>query len=242
MAERYALYYAPEQGSPLAAFGARWLGRDACTGAACTQAMAPGVADDALHDATALPRRYGFHATLKAPFRLTRGASPDDLLAAVAAFARETRPVAAPPLELATLDDFLALRPSGPCPELGALAASCVTRFEDFRAPAGAEELERRRARGLTPAQESLLARFGYPFVLGEYRFHLTLTGAVRDERLRARLMGALEMLTLPLTREPFEVREICVFSQQGENAPFFLQKRFPLAGDIAVARRREVA
>ncbi len=231
MTERFALYYAPEHGSALAAFGARWLGRDATAGTPCIQATVPGVADETLDRVTAAPRTYGFHATLKPPFALAPDRGEGELLDAVAALAAETAPATAPPLVSATLGAFLVLRPAGPCPELDALAARCVTALDHFRAGAGAEELERRRAPGLTPGQEAMLRRYGFPYVLDEFRFHMTLAGPLADEGLRDRLARSVEVLAEPFAARPFLVREICVFRQPTQGAPFALRKRFPLAG-----------
>ena len=64
---RYAIYYLPPAGA-LADFGARWLGWDVRRGAAAVQLDLPG-----LRDATEAPRKYGFHGTLKPPFRLAEG-------------------------------------------------------------------------------------------------------------------------------------------------------------------------
>jgi len=231
MPERFALYYAPEHGSALAAFGARWMGRDAATGAACIQTTVPGVADEALGRATATPRAYGFHATLKPPFALAPGRSARELLAEVAALAAAQAPVAAPPLVPDSMGAFLVLRPEAPSPGLDALAARCVTLLDAFRARAGRAELEQRRAPGLTPGQEAMLERYGFPYVLEEFRFHLTLAGPLEDPGLRARLAGALRELTRPFAGQPLLVREVCVFRQPAEGEPFALLKRFPLAG-----------
>ena len=51
-----------------------------------------------------------------------------------------------------------------------------------FARPPGAAELERRRKAGLSAAQEKMLLRWGYPYVLDEFRFHLTLTGRLQPE------------------------------------------------------------
>ena len=93
---RYAIYFTPEQHDPLTRLAADWLGRDPFTGAA-TKPPASTVlspAEIAFHTASA--RRYGFHATLKAPFRLAEGESQADLEAAMAEFARATAPVVIP--------------------------------------------------------------------------------------------------------------------------------------------------
>jgi hypothetical protein len=122
---RYALYYAPAPGSVWAQFGADWLAR----------------ADARLDH----PRRYGFHATLKAPFRLKPAASLAQLLDALEQFTRAQSVLRVPRMCVARLDDFLALVPLVHEPRLDALAAQCVKRFDRFRAPLNAAELDRRR-------------------------------------------------------------------------------------------------
>src|SRR6056297_1726408 len=64
---RFAIYYLPPAG-PLAEFGARWLGWDVENGRALRQPDLPG-----LEGITKAPRKYGFHGTLKPPFRLAQG-------------------------------------------------------------------------------------------------------------------------------------------------------------------------
>lgn len=225
---RYALYYAPGPGTPLAAFGASWLGRDADTGNAVAQPSLPGLAPEVLFELTREPRRYGFHATLKPPFALAGGATEAGLLAAVASFARSQAAFALPPLELISLDGFLALVPTAPSPPLDGLARDCVVAFDDFRALPGAAELARRRQAGLSLRQEGLLARWGYPYVLDEYRCHLTLTRRLRPEEA-AILRPALEPLAAPLCREPAVIDALSVFRELSPGAPLTVLARFPL-------------
>ena len=139
--------------------------------------LSSGLDPRRLAEITAEPRRYGFHGTLKPPMALIDDVSETDFLAAVGRFAASQRTFNTPPLALAELSDFLALVPTGRSPELQDLADHCVIEFDEFRRPAGEEELARRRAAGLSPRQDELLLRWGYPYVLEEWRFHLTLTG-----------------------------------------------------------------
>jgi hypothetical protein len=168
---RYAVYHLPE--GELGARGAAWLGWDAVLGAAMPvpQARGPWVET---------PRRYGFHATLKPPFRLAEGRDRAELKRAVAAIAARTVPGRAEGLEIASLGGFVALRPTGSS-DFSRVAAACVTLLDGFRAPAPPQELARRRAVGLTAPQESHLDRWGYPYVLDQFRYHLTLSGRVDD-------------------------------------------------------------
>src|SRR5437868_6649052 len=111
---RCAIYWAPPAASALADFGAYWLGRDAERGAVPQGdglGLPPGTDPAWLAQATADPRHYGLHATLKPPFRLADGRTQPALAAALARFAAATAPVSGPPLVLRRLGRFLALVP-----------------------------------------------------------------------------------------------------------------------------------
>lgn len=230
MAPRYAVYFAPSAGGALWRFGSAWLGRDAETGAYPARPPAEGFAPQRLDELTAEPRRYGFHGTLKPPMALAPGRSEADLLAACAGFAASRTAFEAPPPRLAALGRFLALVPSAPSPELDALAADCVRAFDALRAPLTARELDRRRASGLSDRQDRHLRDWGYPYVMEEFRFHMTLTGGL-DAAERERLAVILERLTAPLSVEPLPVDAVALFVQREHGAPFRILARFPFRG-----------
>jgi putative phosphonate metabolism protein len=229
-AARYAVYFAPSAGGALDRFGSAWLGRDAVAGAPLAQPHLSGITPERLAAITAAPRHYGFHATLKPPFILSPRHCAGDLLGAVAAFASREAPVVAPPLRLARLAGFLALVLSEPSEPVGALAAACVAAFEGFRAPDTPEDVARREAAGLTPRQRALLQRWGYPHVMDEYRFHMTLTGRL-DEAEGAAVAAALAPLAAPFGREPLTIDALSVFAQENRAAPFRLVARYALTG-----------
>jgi putative phosphonate metabolism protein len=230
---RYALYFAPDAGTPLDRFGASWLGRDARTGAAIAFPEITGLPAAAIAHLTKAPRLYGFHATLKPPFALAGRCSVEALTAALAEFAEHRPAVAAPPLRLEAIGRFLALVPEVPSPALHALAADCVERFDRFRAPASADDVARRRSAGLAPRQQQFLARWGYPYVLEEFRFHLTLTGAL-DDADRAHATVALAPLIAPFGKTPLAVTAVSLFEQDAPSQPFRLTRRFPLTPTAA--------
>ncbi|MCS3804642.1 ribose 1,5-bisphosphokinase [Chromobacterium alkanivorans] len=181
---RYALYYAPRPDSAFWRAGSGWLGQDALSGLQVLQPHAPGVDADALAELTAAPARYGWHATLKAPFALGAGVDEAALLARTAALARRFQPFELS-LDVAWLTDFLALRPADPPPELAELAATCVVDMEplaDRAAPSQARA-------GLDARQEQLRRRWGYPYVFEQYRFHLTLSGRLRPDGAAGRAL-----------------------------------------------------
>ncbi|WP_158946424.1 DUF1045 domain-containing protein [Pseudodesulfovibrio cashew] len=231
MAARYGVYYAPEEGSELEQFGSRWLGRSAATGREIRQPGVPGLDREIVQILTQAPRLYGFHGTLVPPFPLCRGCSSEDFRDKVAACARNLAPIDLGPLELRVLGSFLALVPAEAAGMEGlrALHETCLLALHPFREPPSKAEMARRRARGLTPTQDRLLVRFGYPYVLEEYRFHLTLTDAVPDRERRAALLEYLEFETRPLREGAHPVRELCLFRQESPGEPFTIVERFPM-------------
>src|ERR1700761_3111400 len=173
---RYAIYYAARRGSALDRFGAEYLGYDAWSGDDLP--FPDGLPAD-WRELTSDPRKYGFHATLKAPFALAPGKSESELTAACADFARAPRaiPVIAPIVN--SIGGFIAVVPVKPPDELVQLAADCVCAFDVFRAPLTAEDRARRRPDRLTERQRAYLDRWGYPYVMEGFRFHMTLAGGV---------------------------------------------------------------
>jgi putative phosphonate metabolism protein len=228
MGLRYAIYYAPPPDDPLASFGATWLGRCAERDAAVPQPELDSVAPDCLYDVTAEPRRYGFHATLKPPFALAEGFDEGALLATAGRFAARQRAFDLPPLSLAAIGRFLALIPTQHSAALHTLADDCVGAFDEFRRPASEGELARRRANGLTARQDTLLRRWGYPYVFDEYRFHMTLTGKLSPEE-RATIEPGLRRQVMPLLKQTRRVDQIAVFVEETQGAPFKVRARFPL-------------
>ena len=229
---RHAIYFAPVEGTPWWRFGAAWLGRDPGTGAEVPQPALEGIAPGDFRALTETPRRYGFHATVKAPFVLRTGATRETLAAALERFCAARSGVALPRLEVTRIDDFLALVPAARESRVNDLAAECVRDFEPFRAPLDAAEAERHRHRGLTPRQDRYLEEFGYPFVLAEFRFHLTLTGSLdaAPPHLVAAVRAAAEHAIAALAGEPLPFDALALFEQPERAAPFRLVARFPLA------------
>ena len=223
---RYALYSAPRPEEPLARFAAEWLGRDPAKDRSVPQPAVAGFTPASLAEITEDPRRYGFHGTLKPPFDLAAGMSLDQLLADAAAFAAARPPVDLPGLHLKAIGGFLALVPYAN-PALDRLAADCVREFDRFRAPPEAADLARRRQARLSPRQDELLVRWGYPYVMEEFRFHLTLTGSLESAE-RDRVQRALQPLVAPLCAASHQVRDLVIFVQDSRDRPFRVLKRFP--------------
>ena len=223
---RFAVYYAPPESSDLSRFGASWLGWDAASG----QPVSHPVCPVDVETVTRTPRKYGFHGTLSAPLRLSDGSSPESFGDAVAELAESVAPFRAAPLMLKQIGPFLALVPSEKSSELNALHARCVKDLIAFRTPPDAAELARRRANGLTPEQDALLLQWGYPYVLEEFRFHLTLSGRLDAETANA-VRTVLTDFTAPFCVDPFDVSEIALYGERGQDGQFEIIRRYPLTG-----------
>ena len=225
--KRYAIYYTPEPG-PLAGFGAAWLGWDPVMG---RELPAPEVSDLPMpvRDLTATPRKYGFHGTLKPPFFLADGMTADALAEAVGAFAATRHAAIVPGLRTAALGRFLALVPEGDDTPINALAGEIVAEFDRFRALASDAELARRRAKGVSAPQEANLVMWGYPFVMEEFRFHMTLPGSLPPAVAKAPL-AALDPLVAPLLPTPFKLSSLTLMGET-PTGQFREIERYPLAG-----------
>ena len=227
---RYAIYFAAGVDGALSRFGAELLGYDAYTGDELpfptdASALAPDW-----RDVTADPRKYGFHGTLKAPMALAPGKTEAELLAACATFAGEARTIPTIRPVVDAISGFIAVIPAEPVGTLQELAADCVRAFDDFRTALTAEDRARRRPEKLSERQRDYLDRWGYPYVMEEFRFHMTLTGRLDAERrgpilemLRARF-AALKLNTLAIDR-------IALFKQDDAGA------RFRIVGEWSLVR-----
>ncbi len=217
---RYALYFTPPPGS-LCDMGAAWLGWDLVAGAQVAHR------DPALSEITENPRKYGFHATMKPPFQLAENQNEAALSKAVGAFCATQAPVTLDALEVTPLGRFLALTPVGDVAALNQLASAVVTFFEPFRAPMSPTEHARRKSAFLNPAQQENLARYGYPHVLDQFRFHITLTGRLPKPQM-AEIRPLAEAAFAPVVPNPMAIEALTLCGerpdgqfQQIERKPF---------------------
>lgn len=225
--KRYAIYYAPEPGA-FADFCAAWLGWDAAAGRAVAHPDVAGLPRP-VAGLTAAPRKYGFHGTIKAPFHLAVGTGADDLRRALAAVCARLPPVTGTAMAMQHLSGFVALAPVGEATALAGLAAQVVTALDAFRAPPSAAEIARREPDRLTARQRDHLSIWGYPYVMQDFQFHLTLTGALPLAEAAA-VCAVLEPLIKPLMPRPFDIGSLCLFGEAADGR-FHLLHRYPLTG-----------
>jgi putative phosphonate metabolism protein len=174
---RCAVYFVPDPASAWWQAGSQWLGRCAATGQSMAQPTLAGIAAADQWAATAEPRRYGWHATLKAPFKIMAGENLKSVMTALHDLAKTLPAFDLPALHISTEGGFMALRPKGDVSQIKSTAAACVTAMHRFAQPLSEADLARRRLAPLTPEQDQLLLQWGYPYVLDAFEFHLSLTG-----------------------------------------------------------------
>ncbi|GAC1600651.1 MAG: DUF1045 domain-containing protein [Ramlibacter sp.] len=219
--ERFAIYFAPGRTSAWWTFGATWLGRDEQNNLVVRRPRVADLDNNLVAAITQEPRRYGFHATLKAPFRLRPGMHAQTVRERLERFAATRQAVPLGPLRPVFMDGFVALTPQGANDALQALGAACVCELDDLRSAPTPKERERRRIDPSDRRGSELFERYGYPHVLERFRFHMTLTGPV-DRELSDRLLTLLEGPVAELNaKEPAVLDRLCLFHQPAPAAPF---------------------
>ena len=216
---RYAVYAVPDPQSPLFLRASRWLGWDSVAAVALPFPAAgeldnPGSLD--IEPMTRTPRKYGFHGTMKPPMRLAEGCDEATLIVRAREFASTLAPVSIPALEIAAIGSFLALVPAEPNAGLADLACGIVTGLDEFRRPPNEAEMDKRRAAGLSARQDELLREWGYPYVLDEFRFHMTLSGRLDTDR-KSMAQAMLETWIAPVVPAPFILDRLAIMGEAND-------------------------
>ena len=230
--KRHAAYFAPAPDSQAWSLGSQWLGRCAHNGVPLPQPALAGMEPATLARLTQAPRRYGWHATFKAPFTLAERASPAQLQSA---FVHIAAAVAAPftlEVEVAQVGDFLALVPLRRSEALHALADACVRDLHPLAAPLPDTELARRRQGGLSPRRERMLLQWGYPFVMQDFQFHMTLSGSLAGvpDAQRSALAAHARQWFAPVRAHGLSIDAVSWFVEDAPGGDFRSQERFAFA------------
>lgn len=227
---RYAVYFTPAEDDPLTVAVNQWLGYNAFTGENVPYPETIAVQPGRMSAITAAPARYGFHATLKAPFRLAENFTSSALVAAFDVFCRQQQAFDLPEIQIGQLGSFFALVPAQPSEKLQSFAAQAVEYFEPMRAPLTEEEIARRKPEALTEVQRDHLMQWGYPYVFDEFRFHMTLTGSVQGTD-RLAIQKELEAYFAPFAGKPLTISGLGLFVEEDRGAPFTIHRWQPLSG-----------
>ena len=223
---RHAIFACPARDDALTALAARWLGHDPWTGQSVKH---PSV--ERIKTWTEAPRRYGFHGTIIAPFRRAPGIEPEAVDGALQDFAAEQAPIPLP-LSVGRLGPFFALVPQGESDALRVMEARAVRHFHPLRAEPGDAEIARRNPERLSERQRELLRRWHYPFVLDEFRFHMTLTGPIEDGEA-ARVADALARHFSRDVLNGFTLDALARYDEPAPGAPFRIVRRVPFEAPV---------
>lgn len=226
--KRVAIFYAPGSQTPLANFGAQWLGWDVEQAKSVPHPQIDGLPEpiDAL---VTTPQKYGFHGTLKAPFRLHDDQTIDGLKGAMKAFSDQRKPFVIGQMKVATLGRFVAIIQENASDNFAEFASEIVRSFEDYRAPLTDADIAKRRKAKLTPRQDELMLKWGYPYIFDQFKFHLTLTGKLSEQNAQIvcdRLTDHLK----PILDTPVEAVDLCLYGER-EDGRFEIIERFPFLG-----------
>ena len=103
-----------------------------------------------------------------------------------------------------------------------------LAHFDALVRPPSPDELARRRQANLSLAQDAHLRRWGYPYVLDQFHFHMTLTARLSDPAELATLFDALRARATPVLAEPLRVDAIAVFVEAEKGSDFICAARCP--------------
>ena len=227
--ERFAIYYAPEPFSKFHALGSAWLGRDTQTGKVLSQPSIDRMTAKRFFKLTESARHYGFHATLKPPFRLKCGMKQNLLKQAIKEICENITPFSIQ-LDIHLLGKFFALMLPKKNPGIQKLAEAMVRDIDVFRGPSTSKEIKARREKGLSRKENQNLVTWGYPYVFSEFQFHMTLTDRIQSSEEQAIIYDALQSHFEDFLKKDITIEEVCLFHQINRQAPFTLVDRFKLS------------
>lgn len=225
---RYIIGFTPPPRDSLTMVAASWLGRNVYTGERVDEPATGGLGIREIAFHTALPRRYGFHGALKAPFRLAEPTAEAALLRDLMRYSGTLAPFHIPQLEVARLGNGFGLVSSYPLTALNYLAAALTQAFDHFRAPLSEAEIDRCDPDLLSAAQFANLHRWGCANVMDEFRFQMPLTGPVHSADM-PRLERVLRDLFEPVLAEPIAVSNIALMMEEGNDGPFRVHSLHPM-------------
>tara|TARA_B100000579_G_scaffold406636_1_gene393230 strand:- start:177 stop:977 length:801 start_codon:yes stop_codon:yes gene_type:complete len=226
--ERFAIYFAPEIDSNLHSIGSQWLGRDSSSGKSIKQPNIKGISSNYFYSVTKTPRRYGFHATLKAPFRLNKEFTLKDLCSQIQVLSAVSKPFSIN-LKVQELGNFIALMMDPNEQKMEKLASKLVENLDIFRAPLHQEEIDKRRMSTLTTSEDENLLNWGYPYVFDDFHFHITLTEQIQCGSDRESMKSAASSHFSESLENTIKVSSISLFVQESSEADFLQIQKFAL-------------
>ena len=227
---RLAIYFVPDPDTELYQFASNWLGYDIRDAREIPYAKALLRINPQHEELVAPARRYGFHATLKAPFRLRDGENVEKIVEGLQEFSGRFRKFTVPSLQFRTFSSFTCLVPEIEQTEIKKIADQLVRDFDRFRSPLTQEELDKRMAKKVNARQIDLLRQWGYPYVFDCYRFHMTLTGTLPTDPVKKNeIQQQLRRYFEPVLKQPLCFNTISLVCEPDPKSCFVHVQQFPL-------------
>ena len=225
---RYAIYYTPPAKDYLTRFAATWFGWDAYLGVTVAHPVFCNLTCD-IKEITSTPSKYGLHGTLKPPFSLAPNRSVDELCSSIFKIAKSVKKFEIPSIDLTILGGFIAIVPTVKSNTMHSLAKKCVKDLDGFRVTESIENLKKRRAVGLTSSEENNLLKWGYPYVLDDFRFHLTLTSKLLPD-VSSNVFSVLSSELQTVLTAPLLIGKISLVGEHNMHGKFEVIEEFSLA------------
>ena len=232
--KRVAIYFLPKKNSSLENFGKNLLGRDINKKKKISLTRRQKyfinrgfTYFDELKDYCEQPAKYGFHATLKAPFRLKRNVKTKNFYDVISHIAAQHSRFKIKGLKIVYSKKFTLITSRKPNKLLINLENDLVKHLDTFRAELNKTEIKKRIPDSLTFKQNKYLKEWGYPFVLDQYKFHMTLMNQ-NNNKLSNKQKLELEKLIYKISNNLLEFNEISLLGEN-KNGYFEEIKRFKL-------------
>ena len=224
---RFAIYFVPPESNDLTRFTASWFGWDVYKGIKVDYPVLHNLNYD-IKEITNTPSKYGFHGTLKAPFSLVPNKTIDDLKLSLSMLSRSIKKFLIPSICLREISGFIAIVPTVQNQSINFLARKCLEGLDCFRDAEPPEILNKRRSAGLSSSEERHLLKWGYPYVLDDFRFHLTMTGKLTP-KVSKNVFSVLSSELQAALNAPLPINKICLFGESNINGQFEVIDEFSL-------------
>ena len=223
--KRYAIYYAPIENCELDVFGKCLLGWDPYKGEEITKPYPLKLPNLQKFSRFVLtPKQYGFHGTIKAPFRLKDGYTYNDLENKVGEISKQIHSFHLNKLIIKKLGYFIALIPTNNL-KVNEVSNKFVEGLDYLRDELSENEIKKRNPIKLTSRQKKMLFKWGYPYVFNEFKFHLTLTSKLNIEEIDD-VFKSLQNILTQFNLIKINFNSVCIFGQKSDEKFYFI-KRF---------------
>ena len=188
---RYAIYYAPPKESSLEEFGRYWFGWDPLNAKLINNKQRInylngfGIKNLKNIDKNVLiAKKYGFHGTLIPPFKLNKNYSTNLLFKKTEDIAKKFKKFKFYKFKLKKMNNFYAFVQNKKNNNINKLSNRLVRELFKFRSPLTKKEIDRRNPSKLSKLQLNILYKWGYPYLMSEFNFHMTLASEVTGNKL----------------------------------------------------------